>query len=328
MMSELPRPFLMLLTVALTASLTGAAGLPSFLPDAPIHADGLPVVVPGYSVPTVADWNNDGLADLIVGEGGGGIEHAKVRVYLNTGTSSAPSFGAWFYAQADGADLDALGEGCNPCACLGAFPRVVNWNDDGRKDLLVGLQDGRARIFLNTATDQAPAFDSGTDVQIYDNAAGHLVDLSVGARTTPSFVDWDRDGLDDILSGAYDGKVRIFRNVGSPGAPAFDDSQVLFASDGGGDLFNMNFRTSPDLFDLDGDGRRDLILGDTTGQLRFYPNTATDDAPAFDGYVLLEAGGSVIDLPGSARSRPFVFDFNQDGIPDILVGAGDGQVHY
>ena len=33
-----------------------------------------------------------------------------------------------------------------------------------------------------------------------------------------------------------------------------------------------------------------------------------------------------IDLAGSPRSRPFVCDWNEDGYPDVLIGAGDGLV--
>ena len=33
-----------------------------------------------------------------------------------------------------------------------------DFNDDGRKDLLLGLSDGRAQVRLNVGTDAAPAF--------------------------------------------------------------------------------------------------------------------------------------------------------------------------
>jgi len=312
------------LVAVVVAASGAAAAVPDLLADAPVQAGGAAIDVPGYSVPTFADWNADGRADLIVGEGGGGTGHAKVRVYLDGATSGPPQFGAWFYAQADGADLDAY----SATACLGAFPRVVYWDADDRKDLLVGIQDGRMKLYRNVATDQAPAFDAGTFVQIFDNAQQQDVDLDVGDRTTSTFADWDQDGLNDIVSGAYDGKVHVFRNVGAVGAPAFDDALASFAQDSGADLLDANYRSSPHLFDLDGDGRRDLVLGDTTGQVRFYPNVNTDAAPAFDGFSLLQAGGVDIDLPDSARSRPFVCDFNHDGTLDVLVGGGDGLVHY
>ena len=35
-----------------------------------------------------------------------------------------------------------------------------------------------------------------------------------------------------------------------------------------------------------------------------------------------------IDLTGIPRSRPVVGDLDADGLPDLLVGAGDGRVHW
>ena len=58
-----------------------------------------------------------------------------------------------------------------------------------------------------------------------------------------------------------------------------------------------------------------------------YPNTGVPGSPSFDGYSFVEAAGVPIDLPDSPRSRPFITDFNSDGLLDILVGAGDGRVH-
>ncbi len=49
------------------------------------------------------DWNEDGRQDLISGEGG--LFDGKVRVYLNTGTSQAPLFDGFFYAQTTEGDL-------------------------------------------------------------------------------------------------------------------------------------------------------------------------------------------------------------------------------
>jgi len=42
-------------------------------------------------------------------------------------------------------------------------PAVTDWNNDGRKDLLVGMQDGGAiRLFLNQGTDLNPVFQGGS----------------------------------------------------------------------------------------------------------------------------------------------------------------------
>ena len=63
-----------------------------------------PIQAASYSVPSLADWNGDGLQDLIVGEKTADGQ-GKVRVYLNTGAAAAPVYEAFVYAQAAGGDL-------------------------------------------------------------------------------------------------------------------------------------------------------------------------------------------------------------------------------
>ncbi len=50
----------------------------NFGPEEIIQADGNDIVVPGFSVPSLADWNNDHLQDLIVGEGGALTTHSRL----------------------------------------------------------------------------------------------------------------------------------------------------------------------------------------------------------------------------------------------------------
>jgi len=46
-------------------------------------------------------------------------------------------------------------------------PEVVDWNEDGKKDLLVGtFNEGKAVIFINEGSDKAPVFKGGTPVMV------------------------------------------------------------------------------------------------------------------------------------------------------------------
>jgi len=45
-------------------------------------------------------------------------------------------------------------------------PFVIDWNNDGKKDLLVGqYTDGLIRLYINEGTDAAPVFNSVSYVQ-------------------------------------------------------------------------------------------------------------------------------------------------------------------
>ncbi|MFC1781176.1 FG-GAP repeat domain-containing protein [Planctomycetota bacterium] len=285
-------------------------------PEKFVKSMSIDVKVPGYSVPSVSDWNNDGLKDLIVGQGGGG-EDGKIRVYLNFGTNDEPLLLAWFYVQSEGGDLT-----CSSDGCLGCFSRVVYWDEDLRKDLLVGQADGTIKIFLNNGTDELPIFDGGTFLQV--GTQGSKNNIDVGDRATPMVLDWNNDGLEDLVTGALDGRIHIYINEGTGTDP--DYTSVIYAKDNGLDLIVSSGRSSPEVIDLDLDGVKDILTGNTEGQLLFYRNVGTDKAPEFAGYTYVESDGKMIDLAGTTRSRPFVCYWNSDDYLDVLVGADDGKV--
>ncbi len=305
------------LSVLFTLMTCAASAQFDFGPEQLVQAGGADIEVPGYSVPSFVDWNNDGLCDLIVGEGSGGYP-AKVRIYLNEGTPSAPAFADYLYAQSGNEDLICEGSGC-----LGLFPRVVYWNDDDLKDLLIGQADGTIMIFLNVGADPAPVFDAGTYLQVGET--GSKIDIDIGARATPIAVDWNNDGKKDLVVGSLNGTVSVFVNVGTDTEPDF--LEEVFTEAWGYPLSVPSSRSSPIVADLDGDGAKDLLCGNTNGNLIFFNNVATDDAPAFEDFIFVEADGEMIDLVGSARSRPSLCDFNGDDLPDVLIGANDGKIH-
>jgi len=56
-------------------------------------------------------------------------------------------------------------------------PVVLDWNNDGKKDLLVGqFSGGKIRLYLNTGTDKEPVFESFK----YLKAGGKEIALPAG----------------------------------------------------------------------------------------------------------------------------------------------------
>ena len=304
-----------------SAAALANTGVINLGPEEILKAKGQEIVVPGYSVPSFEDWNNDHRKDLIIGEGGGGV-NGKIRVYLNVGTEADPCFADYFYVKLyESYDLTIPSDGC-----LGCFPRLVDWDQDLGMDLLVGCSDGTVKIFTNFGTVNASVFTGGVDL-----ITGSAFTLDVGSRATPSLVDWNNDGMTDVIAGGLDGAIHVYYNCGCGGyiPPRFNTSPVegVFVPANGRDLIVPSGRSSPTVIDADGDGKKDLITGNTDGQILYYRNVGTDYFPMFEGYTMVQSGGQPIDLAGSLRSRPFVCYWNggKDKRWDLLVGYGDGK---
>jgi len=291
-----------LLVVVLAVSTASAL---DFGPQFIVQDGAADLQVLGYSTPSLVDWNSDGLLDIMTGE----RTYPKVRVYLNVGAVGSPAYNGFSYVQADGVDIQVLGR-----SCMGSFPRAVDWNSDGKKDLIVGDSYGKYTLFVNIGTDAAPVFGAG----IFLQAGG--VDIDVGERATFNVVDYNNDGMKDMVTGGLDGLVRVFLNEGADAAPIFSGSTTL-------PLVVPDARASVVIAELDGDGRKDLLVGNTTGYILLYSNQGTDAAPAFSTYTAVTSCGVPIHLPNDPRTRPSIGDYNGDGIWDLIVGDVTGKVY-
>jgi len=145
-------------------------------------------------------------------------------------------------------------------------------------------------------------------------------DFIAGARASVAVVDWNNDGKSDLLVGGVDGHIQLLLNESATTTPNFVQSQFLQA--GTGDLVASGGEASMDVADLNGDGRKDLIVGSADGELLSYLNVGSDVSPAFEAPISLDETDSF----DSTNSRPFVADYDNDGTLDMVVGGLDGKV--
>jgi hypothetical protein len=209
---------------------------------------------------------------------------------------------------------------------LGIYPTVVDWDNDGNHDLLVGDTDGNVIIYKNTGTNTNPVLDAGTFVINNSDPDG------IG-RATPIVNDWDEDGVNDLLVGNFRGTIHIYMNNGTNENPSFSSYSNLQVGDVDFDVSTVySDRSSPRIYDWNGDGLKDILVGEYMGYVYYLENEGTNAAPVFNSaQKLLLNDGTLLRYsstvtPGSPRSRLDITDWNNDGLMDIVVGGADGRL--
>lgn len=211
------------------------------------------------SRPTLADLDNDGKLELIVGSLNG-----TLRYYLNTNTVSAPVF-----QEQTGADNPFNG------ITVGSFssPTFADLNGDSKLDAIVGAMDGTLKYYLNTTTTGTPVFEEQTGG---DNP---FDGFDVGDFSSPTFTDFDRDGDLDAIVGNDQGTLRYYENTGTNTAPEFEEQP---GSRNPFDNIDVGDYSSPSFANLDGDSSLDVIVGNGNGTLRYYELVTSTTAPTLN----------------------------------------------
>lgn len=303
----------------------GTTEAPRFQGPTMLEADGQPLKVEWYSAPRVADWNGDGLPDLICGEGPNG----SVHYYQNVGTRTAPKL-------ADRGKLSAEGE---VITCpfdvpeapgifqrdYTAVPEVCDWNGDGQLDLLVGgYLSGQIFYFENTGpeADGTPRLTARGPLQ----ADGEVIDVSWQASPTTADLDGD-DKLELVTGTMYvspsGGELTppdwpglfMYHNSGTATEPRL--TRVQFPLEG---QWEDRALTNPRFVDWDADGLLDLVVG-TNATVIVYRNVGTPTAPRFRRQKPLR-----VDWVAAQTHPDWIGDLNADGRPDFLCATGGSDV--
>lgn len=191
----------------------------------------------------------------------------------------------------------------------------MDFNHDGKKDLLTGENSGNIRFYENVGTDSAPVFNGYTFIMV------NGVKFDSGSYSWIHVTDWNNDGMWDILSGETSGRIYLLLNEGTPYVADF--KKALFLQEGFKTI-DVGSRSSPTVTDLDRDGKKDLISGSSAGNIFFFKNMGSDASPVFVSSTLLKADGVTIDVGYDAH--PDVVDWDNDGVMDIITGEFYGNI--
>jgi hypothetical protein len=203
---------------------------------------------------------------------------------------------------------------------LGAFS--VDVNNDGLEDLLVAPN---AQSSIQNTNNIWYYRNTGQDKALYSlEQQDFLIEecLDYGSYSVPVYTDYNADGLQDIIiaaSGPFNGissemRLVLLENTGSPKQASFeivDEDYLDFSA-----FSSTSSNPAPCLGDLDGDGDQDMLIGDESGKLYYFENTA---GPG-NTFEFANPVYNWMNISSGQRIRPALFDYNKDGLLDLIIG--------
>ncbi|MDB6072200.1 MAG: repeat protein [Verrucomicrobiales bacterium] len=143
---------------------------------------------------------------------------------------------------------------------------------------------------------------------------------------SPNFVDFDKDGDDDLICGEFLDGFTYYQNTGTRQNPQYSAARRL--RDPSEKEVRMELEMIvPIAFDWDRDGDLDLITGDEDGRVALVENNGAltkENTPIFQQPVYFRQEADT--LKCGALATPFVTDWDGDGDQDIVSGNTAGFI--
>ena len=236
--------------------------------------------------PEFADIDNDGDADLFIGELYGGI-----LFFENTGSASIPHFTDYMM-------LDGIDVGYN------AVPELCDIDADGDLDLFIGSDDGSIYFYQNNGT---------LETNFFELIDENWQNIQINGKSSPEFIDFDFDGDLDLLLGTENENILAFENDGTLQLPNMIQADFI-------DFPMIGRSLKPNILSIDS-GYFDIYVGTALGGI-YYLRSGQCKNGDLNGDFLTDVSDIIIlvdIIMGSSWDEYSLChgDINQDGLLNI-----------
>jgi glycerophosphoryl diester phosphodiesterase len=311
----------------------GTTETPDYAEPELLQAGDRPIDVYGMPTPNLADFDNDGDLDFLCGE-----FLDKFTYFENIGTRSEPEFDEgeylWYNGEPITMDLEMI------------VPIALDWDRDGDVDLVVGQEDGRVALLEHTGQviDGLPQFELPRFFK------QHAKNVKFGALVTPYSFDWDDDGDEDLICGNTAGYIGFVENLDGGNPPQWAEPKYLNAD---GEVIHVQAGyngsiqgpceakwgyTTLSVDDWDMDGLPDVMVNSIWGKVIWYKNVGTRSNPKLTKAQPVQVAWESAppkptwfwwnpknnELATQWRTTPNVFDWDKDGLNDLLMLDHEG----
>ncbi|NLG13192.1 MAG: VCBS repeat-containing protein [Lentisphaerae bacterium] len=289
----------------------------------------------GNPMSMMHDWDNDGDLDVICGEF---ID--KFTYFQNIGTKTKPAF-------AKGQRLKTIDGGILAMDLQMITPNAIDWDGDGDLDIICGEEDGRVAFIENCGVkNNQPIFKKPRYFR------QKMDFLEFGMLSTPCGYDWDGDGDWDLISGSSAGYIALIENLSGPGVESpkwaepvlleVDGTPIRIQAGENGSIQGPAEAkwgyTTLTVGDWDGDNLPDIIVNSILGDVVWFKNDGPRHSPKLRPpqpvQVQWETQQPELkwgwrkpkgnNLLTQWRTTPVMFDWNKDGLQDLIMLDQEG----
>ncbi|MCM4167638.1 hypothetical protein KCTC52924_00852 [Arenibacter antarcticus] len=302
------------------------------------------------ATPVSVDWDNDGDEDIITGNSAGYFAFIE-----NLGGGENPVWEEPKLLEIDGEPIRIqAGENGSiqgPAEAKWGYTTlsVADWDGDGIKDIIFNSIWGKIEWIRNTGSGLEPpkpikvervnVLTTSPSWNWWESEPDELV---TQWRTSPYAIDWDKDGVTDLVMLDHEGYLSFFKGVNTNGEQAILPGKRIFYGDKASEYTNKDKAVNEvggplrlNNADAGGSGRRKIsfVDWDNDGDLDLLVNsvnvTLFENISQEADKIIFRYKGPLSEkiLAGHTTSPTYV-DWDKDGVWEILVGAEDGHFYH